>query len=132
VQDDPQESWPTEEFLGTECPDSVRADLIAIIDAVAASPPPQLTGGGMWEAMRGTMSGFYEARRRGPGRRLHRQFCLMERDGPGLNGQFIIVVAGLSKAHRYCTQCSGLRAHHGARRGISPAGSPARPSRFGL
>jgi hypothetical protein len=67
--DDPDERCPSEDFLNTECPDSVRDDLIAIIDAVAASPPPQFTGGGMWEAMHGQMSGFYEARTRGPDRR---------------------------------------------------------------
>jgi hypothetical protein len=95
--DDPNESCPTEEFLDTECPESVRDDLIAIIDGVAASPPPQFTGGGMWEAMHGQMSGFFEARTRGPNRRLYRLFCLLEREAPGLDGPSIIVIAGLSK-----------------------------------
>ncbi len=97
LDDDPLESWPAEEFLDTDCPDSVRDDLIAIIDAVAASPPPQFTGGGMWEAMRGTMGGFYEARTRGPDRRLYRLFCLLEWEAPGLDGPSVIVIAGLSK-----------------------------------
>ena len=55
--DDPNESCPAEAFL-RDCPASVAADLIAIVDAVAASPPPQFTGGGMWEAMRGAMRGY--------------------------------------------------------------------------
>ena len=97
-EDDPSESCPTEEFLDA-CPDSVAADLIAIVDAVAASPPPQFTGGGMWEAMRGTMRGFYEARTRGPDRRLYRLFWILERDAPGLDRPSIIVISGLSKPH---------------------------------
>jgi hypothetical protein len=94
--DDPRGAWPAEEFLD-ECPESVRDDLTAIIDAVAESPPPQFTGGGMWEAMRGEMSGFYEARTRGPDRRLYRLFCILEHEAPGLKGPSVIVVAGLSK-----------------------------------
>jgi hypothetical protein len=94
--DDPHEGCPTEDFLD-RCPDAVRDDLIAIIDAVAASPPPQFTGGGMWEAMHGQMSGFFEARTRGPDRRLYRLFCLLERQAPGLDEPSIIVIDGLSK-----------------------------------
>ena len=94
--DDPREAWPAEEFLD-ECPESVRDDLTAIIDAVAESPPPQFTCGGMWEAMRGIMSGLYEARTRGPDRRLCRLFCILEQAAPGLNGPSVIIVAGLSK-----------------------------------
>jgi hypothetical protein len=94
--DDPNETCPAEDFL-TACPDSVAADLIAIVDAVAESPPPQFTGGGMWEAMRGTMHGFYEARTRGPDRRLYRLFCILERDVPRLERPSIVVICGLSK-----------------------------------
>ena len=94
--DDPTERCPGEEFLYV-CPDSVAADLIAIIDAVAMSPPPRFTGGGMWEAMHGRMHGFYEARTRGPDGRLYRLFCLLERDAPGLDRPSLIVIGGLSK-----------------------------------
>lgn len=94
--DDPRETWPAEEFLD-ECPEAVRDNLIAVVDAVAASPPPQFTRGGMWEAMHGQMAGLYEARTRGPDRRLYRLFCLLERDPPGLEGPSVIVIAGLVK-----------------------------------
>lgn len=95
-EDDPRETCPAEHFL-LSCPESVAADLIAIVDAVAASPPPQFTGGGMWEAMHGQMRGYYEARTRGPDRRLYRLFCILERDAPGLSGPSIVVIGGLSK-----------------------------------
>jgi hypothetical protein len=96
-RDDPSESCPAETFL-LSCPDSVAQDLFAIIDAVAASPPPQFTGGGMWEAMHGSMRGYYEARTRGPDGRLYRLFCLLEREAPGLDGPTIVVIDGLAKA----------------------------------
>ncbi len=94
--DDPNENCPAEEFLN-QIPDSVAADVFAIIDAVAASPPPQFAGGGMWEAMHGEMSGYYEARTRGPDRRLYRVFCILEREAPGLDRPSIVVLTGISK-----------------------------------
>lgn len=96
ADDDLDERCPAEGFLA-RCPASVATDLIAIIDAVAAAPPPQFTGGGMWEAMHGSMRGYYEARTRGPDRRLYRLYCLLERDAPGLDGPSLVVIAGLSK-----------------------------------
>ena len=51
----------------------------------------------MWEAMHGSMRGFYEARTRGRDRRLYRLFCILERDAPGLDGPSIVVIGGLSK-----------------------------------
>jgi len=96
-QDDPQETCPGEEFLDG-CPDSVVKDLIAIIDAVAASPPPEFTGGGMWEAMHEEMAGIYEARTRGPDRRLYRLFCVLEREAPGLDGPSLVIITGKSKS----------------------------------
>jgi hypothetical protein len=94
--DDRDESCPAEAFL-LACPRSVRENLIDIVDAVAAAPPPRFPGGGMWETMRGSMRGFYEARTRGPDRRLYRLFCILEREAPGLDGPSIIVIGGLSK-----------------------------------
>lgn len=94
--DDPRESRPGRLFL-EGCPGKVAAKLVAIIDAVVAAPPPQFSGGGMWEAMHGSMSGYYEARTRGPDRRLYRLFCLLERALPGLAMPSIVVLGGLSK-----------------------------------
>ncbi len=95
-EDDARETCPAEQFLN-ECPASVAADLIAIVDAVAEAPPPRFTGGGMWEAMHGEMRGYYEARTRGPDRRLYRLFCLLERETPGIDRPTIIVITGMSK-----------------------------------
>lgn len=94
--DDPGESRPGRRFLES-CPGKVAAKLVAIIDAVVAAPPPQFSGGGMWEAMHGDMAGYYEARTRGPDKRLYRLFCLLEREVPGLEHPSIVVIGGLAK-----------------------------------
>lgn len=82
---------------------SVEAKLLAILEAVAKSPPPKFSGGGMWEAMRGEMSGFFEARTQGPNREQFRLFCLLENGTPqelasrGLPRPAIAVITGLRK-----------------------------------
>ncbi|MCL5957748.1 MAG: hypothetical protein M1358_00265 [Chloroflexi bacterium] len=96
LEDDPNKTCPAEEFLAS-CPRKVSATLLAILQAVAMAPPPTFSGGGMWEAMHGEMAGFYEARTRGPDRRLYRLYCILERAAPGLNCPSLIVIAGLSK-----------------------------------
>ncbi|MBI2953113.1 MAG: hypothetical protein HYY30_02275 [Chloroflexi bacterium] len=94
--DDPKQGCPGEEFLSSS-PPKVASTLLAILQAVAMAPPPSFTGGGMWEAMHDEMAGYYEARTRGPRKRLYRLYCLLERGAPGLNGPSLVVIAGLSK-----------------------------------
>jgi hypothetical protein len=42
-----------------ECPGKIDAEFTSVLDAVAAAPPPQFSGGGKWEAMHGTMNGWH-------------------------------------------------------------------------
>jgi hypothetical protein len=99
------DSVPGADFLDG-CPAKIDAQFNAVIDAVAAAPPPQFSGGGKWEAMHGRMGGYYEIRLTGPGREQYRLFCLLENaDAPelrrrGLNGPSIIVINGMRKPHR--------------------------------
>lgn len=51
----------------------------------------------MWEAMHGNLRGFYEARTRGPDRRLYRLFCILDQGTAGLDGPTVVVITGLSK-----------------------------------
>lgn len=69
-----------------ECPTKVRANLLAVLDAVAAAPPPAFSGGGKWEAMHGSMGGYYEVRATGPGREQFRLFCILEKAADEANG----------------------------------------------
>lgn len=68
---------PALNFLDS-CPGKLEAEFTAVLDAVAAAPPPQFSGGGKWEAMRGEMTGYYEIRLTGPSREQFRLFCLLE------------------------------------------------------
>jgi hypothetical protein len=62
---------PALEFLDG-CPVKVQARFDAVLDDVAAAPPPRHSGGGLWEAMHGEMGGYYEVRLQGPGREQFR------------------------------------------------------------
>ncbi len=90
--DDPARSVPGREFLA-QCPLVVRARIAAVATAVADGPPPQFSGGGMFEAMRDDMSGFHEIRVR-HGKLLYRLFVILEREAPGLDGPSLVVIAG--------------------------------------
>jgi hypothetical protein len=95
-------SAPGADFLD-RCPPKVRGTILAVLDAVAAGPPPAFSGGGKWEAMHGNMGGWYEIRVTGPGREQFRLFCLLENADArtlaarGLRGPAIAVIAGMSK-----------------------------------
>ena len=54
---------PALEFLDG-CPGTIDAQFTAVLDAVAAAPPPRFSGGGKWEAMHGPMGGWLQV----PGR----------------------------------------------------------------
>lgn len=96
--DDPGESVPAIDFLES-VPVKVRAEIHAVLDAVADAPPPAFSGGGKWEAMHDEMSGFYEIRVQGGGMN-HRLFCILERDADDLGGSSIVAIDGLSKPKR--------------------------------
>ncbi len=96
AEDDPKRATPAREFLEA-CPAGVRADLAAIVKAVAEAPPPRFAGGGQWHVMDGQMRGFYEARTSGPNALLYRLFCILERSADGLPGPSILLIDGRSK-----------------------------------
>lgn len=97
-RDDPERRTPTIDFLDA-LPDKVAAEIQAVLEAVAAAPPPAYSGGGKWEAMHDAMAGFYEVRVQGGGAN-HRLFCLLERNADDLGGPSIVCVDGLSKPVR--------------------------------
>jgi hypothetical protein len=95
-------SVPAVEFLSS-CPNKVTANLFAVLEAVRAAPPPAFSGGGKWEAMHGTMAGYYEIRGTGPGRLHYRLFCRLENRTPdelkalGFDCPQIVVINGMVK-----------------------------------
>lgn len=96
--DDADESVPVRDWLDG-LPPRVAAEIHAVLDAVAAAPPPAFSGGGKWQAMHGDMAGFFEIRVRGAGKN-HRLFCVLERNADDLGGPSIVCIAGLSKLPR--------------------------------
>lgn len=96
---------PAIEFLDA-CPPKVEATLLAVLEAVRAAPPPRFSGGGKWEAMHGTMGGYYEIRVTGPARQQYRLFCRLENGTPdelaerGFDRPQIVVINGLVKPVR--------------------------------
>jgi len=101
----PDGSAPAIDFL-SGCPGKIEGEFAAVLDAVAAAPPPRFSGGGKWEAMHGTMSSWHEIRLTGPGREQFRLFCLLENGSPaerarrGLQRPAIVAITGLRKPWR--------------------------------
>lgn len=91
-------STPAKAFLD-DIPQQCAAEIHAVLNAVAAAPPPAFSGGGKWEAMHGEMAGFYEVRVRCGGLN-HRLFCRLERNAPNLGGPSIVCIGGFSKKPR--------------------------------
>ncbi len=100
ANDDVNETVPAQVFLDA-VPDRVAAKMVAVVQAVAAAPPPAFSGGGMWEAMHDDMAGVYEVRVDYNGMH-YRLFCVLERDGAnvGLGGPSIVLIDGRSKKYR--------------------------------
>lgn len=96
--DDSERAVPAIEFLDS-IPAKVAAEIHAVLDAVAAAPPPSFSGGGKWEAMHGDMARYFEVRVQGGGMN-HRLFCMLERDAADLGGSSIVCIDGLSKPPR--------------------------------
>ncbi len=67
ARDDKAQRVPAIDFLD-QVPTKVRAEMQAVLEAVAEAPPPAFSGGGKWEVMHDDMAGFYE-RVRGADRR---------------------------------------------------------------
>jgi Txe/YoeB family toxin of Txe-Axe toxin-antitoxin module len=96
---------PAEEFLDS-CPGKIEATILAVLEAVRDAPPPQFSGGGKWEAMHGSMSGYYEIRVTGPARAQYRLFCRLENGtaeelaARGFDRPQIAVITGMYKPNR--------------------------------
>jgi hypothetical protein len=97
--DDPSQAVPGREFLNS-CPVKVRATMRAVLVQVAAAPPKRFAGGGYWEAMKGTMTGWFEIRVDGPRRHHYRLFCRLDYAAQGLPKPLLVVICGLSKPFR--------------------------------
>lgn len=94
------EAVPGRDFLRKVCPAGVRAKFNAVLNAVAAAPPKRFAGGGAWEAMHGDMTGWFEVRKDGPGRRHYRLYCLLDYEAQGQDKPLLVVIDGRDKPFR--------------------------------
>jgi hypothetical protein len=101
--DDSRRAVPAIRFLES-VPVATRAEIQAVLDAVAEAPPPSFSGGGKWEVMHDEMAGFCEVRVKGADKKNHRLFCVPERDADDLGGSSIVAIDGLSKPVRTAAQ----------------------------
>jgi hypothetical protein len=99
-EDDPHGRTPGRDFLRNACPGTVRMKMQAVLAAVAAAPPKRFAGGGHWEAMHGSMTGWFEVRCDGPGRHHYRLFCLLDYDAQGVDKPLLVIVDGRDKPFR--------------------------------
>jgi hypothetical protein len=103
---------PALEFLDG-CPGKLEGEFSAVLDAVAAAPPPQFSGGGKWEAMHGAMTGYHEIRLTG-----EEQGCAPRRKPCSLVDARLLQFADWSSQRPLCASscCSSLcRAGSGVR-----------------
>jgi hypothetical protein len=107
---------PSETFLDG-CPTKVEAKLLAVLEVVRAAPPPAFSGGGKWEAMHGSMGGYYEVRCTGPGREHFRLFCRLENGTEselaqlGFDRPHIVVINGMRKRNAQLFSDAEYRKH---------------------
>ncbi|QDQ99210.1 hypothetical protein FO059_09435 [Tomitella fengzijianii] len=97
--DDPEQAEPGLDALRS-WPPSVRAKTNAVLIAVATAPPKRFAGGRYWEAMKGTMRGWFEVRIDGPKRHHYRLFCLLDYEAKGHDKGLLVVVDGHDKPFR--------------------------------
>lgn len=110
-------SVPAERFLSA-CPTKIEARILAVLEVVRDAPPPAFSGGGMWEAMHGSMNGYYEIRVTGPGRVQYRLFCMLDNAETeeelarrGFSDPQIAVINGMSKPIREVFSDGEYRKH---------------------
>lgn len=98
--DDPTQTMPGRQFIKS-CPDGVRMKINATLVAVAKAPPSKFAGGGRWEAMHGTMTGWFEVRCDGGDPRKHyRVFCLLDYEALNTNTPLLVIITGMAKPLR--------------------------------
>jgi hypothetical protein len=124
--DDAEQAVPAIELLDS-IPAKVAAEIHAVLDAVAAAPPPSFSGGGKWEAMHDDMAGYFEVRVQGGGMN-HRLFCVLERDAEDLGGSSIVCIDGRPVAgrvlHDLSVQINELRKYRHPARDRPPRPAP--------
>ena len=89
---------PGEEYL-SGCPVGIRGRFLAALVEIAKAPPFRFRGGGLWEAMHGTMTGWFEVRINSGHREHYRLFCVLDHEAQNFEERLLVVISGRTKKY---------------------------------
>ena len=88
-----------EEFLNS-CPPGIRGRFLALLVEIAKAPPFRFSGGGLWEAMHGEMTGWFEIRVDFNKSKHYRLFCVLDHEALNYEERLLVVITGKTKKYR--------------------------------
>lgn len=90
---------PAQKYLD-DCPDGIRGRFLSALVEIAKAPPFRFRGGGLWEAMHGSMTGWFEVRINS-GNRIHfRLFCVLDHEALNIEERLLVVITGRNKKYQ--------------------------------
>ena len=81
-------------------PENVRARFLAALAAIAEGPPFRFRGGGLWEAMHGAMTGWFEVRINSANQHHYRLFCVIDTLADNFDENLLVVIVGRTKKYQ--------------------------------
>lgn len=90
---------PGEDFLNS-CPSGIRGRFLTLLVEIAKAPPFRFRGGGLWEAMHGDMTGWFEIRVDSNRSSHYRLFCVLDQVALNYQEHLLVVITGRTKKYR--------------------------------
>lgn len=87
-----------EEFFN-EMPPNIRIRFLTVLDEVAKCPPFKFRGGGLWEAMKGSMTGWFEVRITSGKENHYRLYCVLDSNALNCEESLLVVIDGRVKKY---------------------------------
>lgn len=81
------------------CSAAIRGRFLALLVEIANAPPFRFRGGGLWEAMHGDMTGWFEVRVNFNRASHHRLFCVLDHQAKNYEERLLVVITGRTKKH---------------------------------
>ena len=94
---------PGQAYLDS-CPEKIRARLLTTLVEISKAPPYKFRGGGLWEAMKGSMTGWFEVRISSGKTNHYRVYCVLDEKALNFSESLLVVVDGRTK--KYLTTLS--------------------------
>ena len=90
---------PGEEYLNS-CPPGIRGRFLTLLVEISKAPPFRFSGGGLWEAMHGEMTGWFEIRIDSSKLNHYRLFCVLDHEAVNYEQRLLVVITGRTKRYR--------------------------------